>query len=428
MLGRIGFYGGMANNMYVFAKSLVKIGSDVIFIRDRSDRFAFSQPVWEDVEAFLSYADVRASSGWDWALWSQFEERHGWHRPGWLLDPHEQEAEDDFALPLRGWRHHVRPMQAAPSAKAVLDAMQTCDSLVVCGVEATTLAGLSGKKFIILPHGGDIRIAAGLANLGQDGSWIDRKLGSTPEVLLKQAYAKAHAVVTHGPLRIGGPLDTRKQSFSELMPTVRFDQLPLPVIQRSRPMRIERRKRLAVLCERLGISTPTAELIAFVPSRVDYFWKGQDRLVSALEGYADANRLHLIFSGWGKDYDNLRQRLSTEQATFLPCAMSKQLVYSFFQASDLVIDQFILGHYGTAAQEAMACGAPVMIWIDAADYVDKEPPPVLNVRSPQDIVRLLTDVLVGRIDLEVIGEAGRDWILRHHGPEKVCERLEYLLN
>src|SRR2546428_2122063 len=40
--------------------------------------------------------------------------------------------------------------------------MQSCDALLVCGVEGSVLANVSGRPYIILPHGGDLMIAAGL--------------------------------------------------------------------------------------------------------------------------------------------------------------------------------------------------------------------------------------------------------------------------
>ena len=46
---KIGLYGGMANNMYALAKGMAAEGADVCFIRDRSDRYPFSQPLWDDV-------------------------------------------------------------------------------------------------------------------------------------------------------------------------------------------------------------------------------------------------------------------------------------------------------------------------------------------------------------------------------------------
>ena len=86
---KIGFYGGMANNMYVFAKAFHAAGVDVCFIRDRSDKYPFSQPVWEDQSFTMHYEEVPRASGWSWERWSQQERDVGWIPPTWMVDPLE---------------------------------------------------------------------------------------------------------------------------------------------------------------------------------------------------------------------------------------------------------------------------------------------------------------------------------------------------
>src|SRR4030043_905009 len=91
-----------------------------------------------------------------------------------------------------------------------------------------------------------------------------------------------------------------------------------------------------------------------------------------------------------------------QQATFLPCAVSKPILYDFFRAADVVVDQFRMGIYGTSSVEAMSCGAPVMMWIDKKRFQANgwPPPPVLNGKNEEEITRMLRDILIGRIDLE----------------------------
>jgi len=60
----------MANNMYVLSRALTHAGYTVCFIRDRNDRYAFSQPVWEDCSFTLSYQEVIESSSWSWEEWN----------------------------------------------------------------------------------------------------------------------------------------------------------------------------------------------------------------------------------------------------------------------------------------------------------------------------------------------------------------------
>ena len=84
---RIGLYGGLANNMYVFAKAMATHGLDVCFIRDRGDRFPFSQPVWEDVSCTLDHDKIAKAVHWTWEEWTAWEHQLEWQPPNWLKDP-----------------------------------------------------------------------------------------------------------------------------------------------------------------------------------------------------------------------------------------------------------------------------------------------------------------------------------------------------
>lgn len=416
MASLIGLYGGMANNMYVLAKGLAAEGVPVRFIRDRTDNFAFSQPSWEDCWAVMDYETVPTTASWTADHWNEWEAAAGWQRPDWLVEA------ADYASMVGG--RHPNPKWAA-----ILAAMSECDALIVCGVEGASLAALSGKPFVIIPHGGDIRIAARLARFGSGIRPWNAITGTPEERLLRAAYRRAVAVCTHGPLRLSGPLGRMGFTFKLRMPLTRFARLALPAFSHPRRDRVTRRRDLADLMERLNLPVPEADVVAFVPSRVDYYWKGQDRLLPALTDAAAARRLHLIFTGWGRDFDDLRRRVPAGSATFLPFALSKPALSEFYQAADLVIDQFVLGHYGTATQEAMACGAPVMLNCDFDEYERNGwmPPPAINASSAEEIADAFNRIAANAIDLEKTGADGHKWIMALHGTPKVANTVQSLL-
>ena len=100
-------------------------------------------------------------------------------------------------------------------------------------------------------------------------------------------------------------------------------------------------------------------------------------------------------------------------------------------ASDLCVDQFYHGSYGTAALEAMAHGTPVLMRIDDEAFNARgwEPPPVLNAENADDIARILDRILSGEIDLEERGRAAGAWVARNHASERVVpDLLRYLNN
>jgi len=78
-----------------------------------------------------------------------------------------------------------------------LEFMQTCDLNIVCGMIPTRTAVKSGVPYIIYPHGGDIRTAAGFH--GPKTLNILEKYGYYKNVVtpLREAYTHALFVGSH---------------------------------------------------------------------------------------------------------------------------------------------------------------------------------------------------------------------------------------
>lgn len=362
---RVGLCGGLANNCYVFAKILAGAGRDVVFIRDRSDTYAFSQPVWEDAQFVMKYADVAETSTYSWQDWARIENERQWHAPSWMVDPlsYQGVASADSGAPA--WLSPLGRRYVGQTAHraAVVAAMQSCDVLLVCGIESAILAMMSGRPYIIWPHGGDIRFAAGMT-VPANGlkSRISIEL---QRMLLRAAYGKASWIGTHDPKGVGGVTAAAEK----VLGNTSLIHLPIPAPLSDRPQKVHRRKRLSVLCQTLGIAEIDAEHIGFVPSRVDFEWKGHDLLLRALQKCSGRKKLHLIFSGWGKDYSKAKEYVTQqgldEEVTFLPFSLSKPILAEFFSMTDFAVDQFrFLGTYGTAMVEALAAGCPTLMWID----------------------------------------------------------------
>ena len=425
---KIGLYGGIANNIYVFAKALAAFGSDVCFIRDRSDRFPFSQPVWEDVEFRLPYETVVNAQTWSWDRWTGIETDLGWVSPPWLFDPLGVPFSRPQVTPLlrNPWdAYGLRRYLSLPHRSAILNKMRQCDVLLVCGIEGSILANLSGKPYVIWPHGGDMMIAAGLLK----PNWRrlrQRIVQSIVRRELVSAFANSICVGCHEPTGIstdyyGAEHFIRRQNIAFL---------PIPIPIRTRPPPQERRRALDDLLSEMGLEIPSDAIIGFVPSRLDYEWKGQDRLLQALvkmDQRGQASKLHLIFSGWGNDF-KAAQHFSAKHGVadrifFLDSALSKPLLFRFYLAADFVIDQFKLGMYGTSALEAMACGAPLMIWLNESYERPWGAPPVIQAQTSEDIAVALQKILDGRIDLEQCGQALQAWLGRVHNPLTVVRDL-----
>ena len=271
---KIGFYGGMANNMYVFAKAFHAGGVDVSFIRDRSDRYPFSQPVWEDQSFTMHYEEVPRASSWSWERWSLLERETGWTPPGWVVDPLQPSTQQGAPLDLGGlalldqvWtRRYLR----APHRAHALQAMRECDVLMVCGIEGSILARFSGKPYIIWPHGGDLMIAAGMLQppLRRFRQSIAHGIMARH---LRAAFDGAICVGNHEPSGITSAYWGAERYIQNL----RVVFMPIPIPVRPRVSAELRRERLAALLREVGMDTEVTGLTGFVPSRIDYKWKGR---------------------------------------------------------------------------------------------------------------------------------------------------------
>lgn len=418
---KIGLCGGIANNMYVFAQAMVRHGHDVMFIRDRGGLFGFSQPVWEDARFTLGYDELWNTYQWNWAQWTEWEQRLGWEPPKWLADPFDHPSAEPLAVTSVWSRLDTdllnRIAHGYAHWQATVSLMRQCDALLVCGIEPEILALASGRPFGIWTHGGDLRTAAGM-HPPQSRRWPDWKYYLMRQRLLRLAFKRALWIGSYDPGGLGGHIGRMPRRF-------KITRLPIPIQMHTRAAKEDRRRLLARVLGEVGQPVPSAEHIIFVPSRVDFFWKGLDRFLGAVARIGENPRLHIIVSGWGRDYERAREMVPAGMVTFLPCALSKPILFDFFRSVDVVVDQFLMGGYGTSAIEAMSCGTPVLMWFDNAPLlaVGWEPPPVLNAHTEEEIARVLRGILAGTIDLEASGRAVHDWVARIHGEDAVVPVL-----
>jgi glycosyltransferase involved in cell wall biosynthesis len=431
---KIGLYGGMANNMYVFAKAVASQGVEACFIRDRSDRYPMSQPVWEDVPFSMGYDEVPRAAYWDWEKWKEKEQELNWVAPEWLVDPATGSGTQLKPTLTRtggiiDTPFASRYLRVSYRASA-LRYMQACDALIVCGVEGSILANASGRPYIIVPFGGDLMIAAGLLQPKFYRMWT-KLIHTMTRRQLVRAYANAVCIGVHEPTGFATDFYGAEHFFRKHKSC--FVAIPIPVRQRAPAG--DRRQTLRALLAGLGFESSSSAYVGFVPSRIDYEWKGHDRLLNALarlDRQGKASDLHLIFSGWGNDFDAARCFVEAndlcKRTTFLDCALSKPLLYQFYLNADFVVDQFIVGMLGTAALEAMSCGAPLITWINDAAERAWGTPPVLQARTTNEIAAVLERLSSGHIDLDQVGTSLQEWLGRLHNPATVVPNMLEIFN
>lgn len=425
---KIGFFGGMANNMYVFAKAFDKFGFEVKYIKDYSDKYPFSQPFWEDIPIVLKHYQIEVYKNWSFSKWRCYEKKIDWNKPSWFYDITDQrDKKSNMQLIFQLFLKVIFLKNSRLIVHRIksIKLMSKCDLLIVCGIEGTIIANLSNKPFIIWPHGGDLRFAAGQDFPTTINPYIWIKYRYHLRTLL-EAYKKSLFVGTHGPVGLGWKLDP----LLTIIGDDKIKLIPIPLKIKKIMSKQEKRNLLIKLLKDFQINYHSSKFIGFIPSRLDFSCKGQDRFLNALAKSPFKKNFHIYVSGWGTDIINAKNEFSLDNITFLPFSLSKPLLYDFFRCMDFVVDQFVIGMYGTSAVEAMSCGVPVIMWINKKLYIKQgwSSPPVINTKTEQDAINVIERISNNKINLPKCGLKAQSWIKNVHGEKNVCRNFLTELN
>ncbi len=172
-----------------------------------------------------------------------------------------------------------------------------------------------------------------------------------------------------------------------------------------------------------------AETLLFAPARQNWLIKGNDIMI---RGFARLIKRvgpgpKLLLGGWGQEIARtvaLIKELGLDDHIFMLPPLPKRLLARYYNAADIVLDQFLFGGFGTTAPEAMACAKPVLISYypeqNAAAF--PVPPPVCDCRTPEDIAETLERLLENPALCEQLGQDGKDWFCEHHSLDLVVSR------
>lgn len=437
---KIGLFGGVYNSMYNTTKALRKGGFDATYIKDPLNWQPVNQPLWEELRLTLDYSEVMKWNRFDKEKYKEIEFKYNWKDPEWVRVP---EANDLFIkyFTINNIKNHLLKKIVwdikqlffylkLPIRDILIPEFQKYDLLIISGVISELIVKDAKKPYIIWPHGGDIRLAAGVFKTLREFYQLPLRIYLRDK--LEDSFKKAMAVASHDPTGIAGDL----KDISAFLKNVNYVWLPLPYEPRKRLPRKERLNKLLQLISSFSDKVQidkdlcTYSLIIFVPSRIDFFWKSQDILIKAVA--KKKIPIFLIFCGWGKDYQKaikLASSLNFKDLIFLPFAVSKPLLFDLMDSVDIVVDQFKLGSYGSAAIEAMAGGNPVMMYINEEKFrsINWDPPPVINTKSELEIESALDKILNGRLDLEVLSQEVTEWFLNKHSYSKFNEIFRTIL-
>ena len=381
---RFAFVGNIANNMYVRAQALKCAGIDVDIYGHPQDKFIMSYPEWEqfddDVPDPISSIDELRRR----YLTKPVPKFHvvpevalsaGTRLPQWV-------RKTDYSA----WQPYF-------SQLPTLQALRAYDCLIA--VQAPYLAYLSGRPYYACHFGGDL--------------WYECSRDDSLGSIQRRSFEHAAAILVSNPWIY---------AFSRRHGFVNALNLPL-MLDEDRYVPGEQE------CRAEWEASSGGSFFVLQTARMDNYYK---QSAIAIEGFARFVRQHprarLVILCWGKDEHDNRQFAEklgvSDKCIYLPICGKRRLI-RYLQSADCLLDQFRLGYYGATAVEALACGLPVVMRIEKAQYdahCETDAPPVLNAENPEQVASQLARLYSNETFRRSTGAASRAWFLANHGSRR----------
>ena len=90
---------------------------------------------------------------------------------------------------------------------------------------------------------------------------------------------------------------------------------------------------------------------------------------------------------------------------------------SMCKSCDIVVDQFKLGSFGGIVFKSLACGSPVLTYLNKKEVKKqyKVTPPVINCKTQKEIEINIKKILLSPKQLKIIRLKSRRWVKKFHG-------------
>lgn len=414
-LMRLAVFDNLANNAYIQVKCFRREGISADLILDPRDRFAISDPRWEELDLCVPSERLDRDQLPEWPEEPQWVRREPrlplqgrWNRlsiaRGGMRIPGKV-----FQAARLGGRHGA---VVCMDRSWVIRTLTEYDLVLAWGLGPAYCA-LAGTRFFSQSWGGDLTILPFADSDGYEGAGS----GSTASL---SAVEKALAPLQRWGLEHAEGLLLGDPRYDEWVDRLGLTGKVVPVMNTL--VDTDRYSPGDETQLRRSVLRTDDEVLLFAPSRQDWYWKGSDAMIRAIALLAASGEsVRLVCAGWGADLDRSRALAVSlgvsERMVFLPYAMSKRRLARWYRAADVVLDQFSLGSYGTSALEAMSCGKPLITYLDETRFGGRfSRPPVISAKQDVEIAdavrRLLCDE-TARLDA---GSRSRSWVVETHGP------------
>jgi len=167
------------------------------------------------------------------------------------------------------------------------------------------------------------------------------------------------------------------------------------------------------------------KLTIFLPTAEIWETKGNDKFIYAFVKLCkEVDNIQLLFVDWGPDSQKAKKLLDTphvkEKVEIIKGPISREKMSEYMGKSDLLVDQFNSGSFTRMAIKAFKFGIPILINIDEKIHKELhgESPPVVNVKTSDDIYKELKELSTSKDKLQKIADNAKTWYEKHYQLEK----------
>lgn len=160
-------------------------------------------------------------------------------------------------------------------------------------------------------------------------------------------------------------------------------------------------------------------------------WKGNEKILQGLRVFIDKYKVHdacvivpdrVYSTDKGMFDDEIRRLNLGENVVWVKGkteeGFNKQEMVALYSASDLVVDEFGVGWFGSIVVEGTACSKPTMCYLDE-ECMNKMYPwhPIISVNTPEAIAEEIAKLYFDREYARKLGETSRKWAEEFHSQE-----------
>jgi len=174
------------------------------------------------------------------------------------------------------------------------------------------------------------------------------------------------------------------------------------------------------------------KFVIFHPANLEWRLKGNDILIKGYSQFVKQNpNSIMIIVDRGidsqKSHDLVNKLKIENKVEFVKGPLTSSELLKYYNLSDVIADQFVLGALGSIGWEVFSCNKPLLAFVNEEQYqaVYGQSPPIANATNQETVFRQLENLQDNNFRKK-IGKLGHDWLIKHHSPQIFSKKLTTL--